>query len=118
LAEYRDHLSGAAMNSALSRSRGFGVAVYDFVAAGGQPVPETARQLVDPPSLEGRFPLCAPAREAPALEDAAADRCAERMAMMPVRITIRAQNGAQRVAAERHDPYARLVTQAAQTGPA
>jgi hypothetical protein len=66
------------------------------------------------------FPsLCVPTGELPAPETPASDRCGNRTVMMPLRTTTRAQNRAQRVAAERqHIRQARLATQAEQTCPA
>jgi hypothetical protein len=66
------------------------------------------------------FPsLCAPTGDIPPRPPAAADRCGERTAMMPLRSATRAQNRAQRIAAERHhNRQARLATQSPQAGPA
>jgi Domain of unknown function (DUF222) len=79
------------------------------------------RTYVTTPGSALLFPsLCAPTGDLPACDTAAADRCADRTAMMPLRTTTtRAENRAHRIAAERqHNRQARLAAQVAQTGPA
>lgn len=66
------------------------------------------------------FPgLCAPTGEVAPGETAAAERCADRIALMPLRATTRAQNRAHRIATERqHNRAIRLAAYTAPTGPA
>jgi hypothetical protein len=66
------------------------------------------------------FPaLCAPTGEFTLRKTAAAERCVDRAAMMPLRTTTRAQNRAHRIAAERQrNREIRLASSTAPAGPA